>query len=67
MFYASSLLGKWGWETCACEKRPAARERDRPPYRTRRREPGRFDVTSPWDGRVVGAVSVPTEAQVEEA
>ncbi|TVL94390.1 aldehyde dehydrogenase family protein [Streptomyces sp. SAJ15] len=26
-----------------------------------------FDVTSPWDGRLVGAVSVPTEAQVEEA
>ncbi|MBM4828307.1 aldehyde dehydrogenase family protein [Streptomyces althioticus] len=26
-----------------------------------------FDVTSPWDGRVVGAVSVPTDAQVEEA
>ncbi|MEU1692066.1 aldehyde dehydrogenase family protein [Streptomyces hirsutus] len=26
-----------------------------------------FDVTSPWDGRVVGTVSVPTEAQVEEA
>ena len=26
-----------------------------------------FDVTSPWDGRVVGQVSVPTEAQVEEA
>jgi acyl-CoA reductase-like NAD-dependent aldehyde dehydrogenase len=26
-----------------------------------------FDVTSPWDGRVVAAVSVPTEAQVEEA
>ncbi|WP_256104845.1 aldehyde dehydrogenase family protein [Streptomyces sp. ODS05-4] len=26
-----------------------------------------FDVTSPWDGRVVAQVSVPTEAQVEEA
>ncbi|MFJ3932591.1 aldehyde dehydrogenase family protein [Streptomyces sp. NPDC090029] len=26
-----------------------------------------FDVTSPWDGRLVGSVSVPTEAQVEEA
>ncbi|MEU2158573.1 aldehyde dehydrogenase family protein [Streptomyces sp. NPDC019396] len=26
-----------------------------------------FDVTSPWDGRVVGTVSVPTAAQVEEA
>lgn len=26
-----------------------------------------FDVTNPWDGRLVGAVSVPTEAQVEEA
>ncbi|HEY9367053.1 aldehyde dehydrogenase family protein [Streptomyces sp.] len=26
-----------------------------------------FDVTSPWDGRLVGKVSVPTEAQVEEA
>ncbi|KAF4410563.1 aldehyde dehydrogenase family protein [Streptomyces lycii] len=26
-----------------------------------------FDVTSPWDGRLVGAVSVPTESQVEEA
>ncbi|MFE7314844.1 aldehyde dehydrogenase family protein [Streptomyces sp. NPDC057555] len=26
-----------------------------------------FDVTSPWDGRLVGTVSVPTEAQVEEA
>ncbi|MER5728477.1 aldehyde dehydrogenase family protein [Streptomyces sp. NPDC002138] len=26
-----------------------------------------FDVTSPWDGRVVGTVSVPTDAQVEEA
>ncbi|MFV2118088.1 aldehyde dehydrogenase family protein [Streptomyces sp. Act-28] len=26
-----------------------------------------FDVTSPWDGRLVGRVSVPTEAQVEEA
>ncbi|MDX3229350.1 aldehyde dehydrogenase family protein [Streptomyces sp. ME19-01-6] len=26
-----------------------------------------FEVTSPWDGRLVGAVSVPTEAQVEEA
>ncbi|MEU0660642.1 aldehyde dehydrogenase family protein [Streptomyces lavendulocolor] len=26
-----------------------------------------FDVTSPWDGRTVGRVSVPTEAQVEEA
>ncbi|MGW0827314.1 aldehyde dehydrogenase family protein [Streptomyces sp. NPDC002845] len=25
------------------------------------------DVTSPWDGRLVGKVSVPTEAQVEEA
>ncbi|MGV9241679.1 aldehyde dehydrogenase family protein, partial [Streptomyces nigra] len=26
-----------------------------------------FDVTSPWDGRVVGTVSVPTDAQTEEA
>ncbi|MDI3420799.1 aldehyde dehydrogenase family protein [Streptomyces luteolus] len=26
-----------------------------------------FDVTSPWDGRTVGRVSVPTDAQVEEA
>lgn len=26
-----------------------------------------FDVTSPWDGRTVGTVSVPSEAQVEEA
>ncbi|MFG3494545.1 aldehyde dehydrogenase family protein [Streptomyces sp. NPDC047928] len=26
-----------------------------------------FDVTSPWDGRVVGKVAVPTDAQVEEA
>ncbi|MCA1220793.1 aldehyde dehydrogenase family protein [Streptomyces sp. 8L] len=26
-----------------------------------------FDVTSPWDGRTVGAVSVPTDTQVEEA
>ncbi|MGO4419369.1 aldehyde dehydrogenase family protein, partial [Streptomyces sp. MCAF7] len=26
-----------------------------------------FEVTSPWDGRIVGAVSIPTEAQVEEA
>ncbi|MGP4004333.1 aldehyde dehydrogenase family protein [Streptomyces sp. 8N706] len=26
-----------------------------------------FDVTSPWDGSLVGTVSVPTEAQVEEA
>jgi acyl-CoA reductase-like NAD-dependent aldehyde dehydrogenase len=26
-----------------------------------------FDVVNPWDGRVVGTVSVPTEAQVEEA
>jgi aldehyde dehydrogenase (NAD+) len=26
-----------------------------------------FDVTSPWDGRTVGTVAVPTEAQVEEA
>ncbi|MER6110234.1 aldehyde dehydrogenase family protein [Streptomyces hirsutus] len=26
-----------------------------------------FDVTSPWDGRVVGTVSVPSDAQVEEA
>ncbi|MFG2334553.1 aldehyde dehydrogenase family protein [Streptomyces sp. NPDC048604] len=26
-----------------------------------------FDVTSSWDGRLVGKVSVPTEAQVEEA
>ncbi|WP_149825670.1 aldehyde dehydrogenase family protein [Streptomyces tailanensis] len=26
-----------------------------------------FDVTSPWDGRLVGEVSVPTDAQVEEA
>ena len=28
---------------------------------------GTFEVTSPWDGRLVGTVSVPTEAQVEEA
>ncbi|MGW0706982.1 aldehyde dehydrogenase family protein [Streptomyces sp. NPDC002643] len=28
---------------------------------------GTFDVTSPWDGRLVGRVSVPTDAQVEEA
>ncbi|MEV6105793.1 aldehyde dehydrogenase family protein [Streptomyces sp. NPDC051940] len=26
-----------------------------------------LDVTSPWDGRPVGSVSVPTDAQVEEA
>lgn len=26
-----------------------------------------FDVTSPWDGRLVGKVAVPTDAQVEEA
>ncbi|MFF0742033.1 aldehyde dehydrogenase family protein [Streptomyces sp. NPDC004111] len=26
-----------------------------------------FDVTSPWDGRLVGRASVPTDAQVEEA
>lgn len=26
-----------------------------------------FDVTSPWDERLVGRVSVPTDAQVEEA
>ncbi|MFE2497300.1 aldehyde dehydrogenase family protein [Streptomyces scopuliridis] len=26
-----------------------------------------FDVTSPWDGRLVGTVAVPTEDQVEEA
>ncbi|MFF3261764.1 aldehyde dehydrogenase family protein [Streptomyces sp. NPDC002932] len=26
-----------------------------------------FDVTNPWDGRLVGTVAVPTEAQVEEA
>ncbi|WP_030544469.1 aldehyde dehydrogenase family protein [Streptomyces albus] len=26
-----------------------------------------LDVTSPWDGRLVGTASVPTEAQVEEA
>ncbi|MEV0221081.1 aldehyde dehydrogenase family protein [Streptomyces sp. NPDC050704] len=26
-----------------------------------------LDVTSPWDGRVVGKVSVPTDEQVEEA
>ncbi|MET7645278.1 aldehyde dehydrogenase family protein [Streptomyces sp. NPDC005426] len=26
-----------------------------------------FDVTNSWDGRLVGTVSVPTEAQVEEA
>ncbi|MGP3981205.1 aldehyde dehydrogenase family protein [Streptomyces sp. KR80] len=26
-----------------------------------------LDVTSPWDGSLVGTVSVPTEAQVEEA
>jgi acyl-CoA reductase-like NAD-dependent aldehyde dehydrogenase len=26
-----------------------------------------FDVTSPWDGSLIGTVSVPTEAQVEEA
>ncbi|MFD5113754.1 aldehyde dehydrogenase family protein [Streptomyces sp. NPDC058220] len=26
-----------------------------------------LDVTSPWDGRLVGTVSVPTEDQVEEA
>jgi aldehyde dehydrogenase (NAD+) len=25
-----------------------------------------FDVTSPWDGRLVGTVSVPTDEQVEE-
>ncbi|WP_329455362.1 aldehyde dehydrogenase family protein [Streptomyces sp. NBC_01497] len=26
-----------------------------------------LDVTSPWDGRLVGTVSVPTDAQIEEA
>ncbi|TMU90756.1 aldehyde dehydrogenase family protein [Streptomyces sp. DASNCL29] len=26
-----------------------------------------FEVTSPWDGRRVGVVSVPTDAQIEEA
>ncbi|MGW3161182.1 aldehyde dehydrogenase family protein, partial [Streptomyces sp. NPDC001089] len=26
-----------------------------------------LDVTSPWDGRLVGTVSVPTDGQVEEA
>jgi aldehyde dehydrogenase (NAD+) len=26
-----------------------------------------FDVTNPWDGRLVGKVGVPTDAQVEEA
>ncbi|MFF2653638.1 aldehyde dehydrogenase family protein [Streptomyces sp. NPDC058045] len=26
-----------------------------------------FDVTSPWDGRHVGTVAVPTDAQIEEA
>ncbi|MEU8597780.1 aldehyde dehydrogenase, partial [Streptomyces globisporus] len=26
-----------------------------------------FDVTNPYDGRLVGTVSVPTDAQVEEA
>ncbi|EKX63168.1 aldehyde dehydrogenase family protein [Streptomyces ipomoeae] len=26
-----------------------------------------FDVTSPWDGRLVGKVSVPTDTQIEEA
>ncbi|NEC92769.1 aldehyde dehydrogenase family protein, partial [Streptomyces sp. SID12501] len=26
-----------------------------------------FDVHNPWDGRLVGTVSVPTDAQVEEA
>ncbi|NEA15984.1 aldehyde dehydrogenase family protein [Streptomyces halstedii] len=26
-----------------------------------------FDVTNPWDGRLVATVAVPTEAQVEEA
>lgn len=26
-----------------------------------------FDVTSPWDGRLVGTVAVPTDAQVETA
>ncbi|MEU7582873.1 aldehyde dehydrogenase family protein [Streptomyces sp. NPDC041068] len=26
-----------------------------------------FDVTSPWDGRLVGKAAVPTDAQVEEA
>ncbi|MFJ3797728.1 aldehyde dehydrogenase family protein [Streptomyces sp. NPDC090088] len=26
-----------------------------------------FDVTSPWDGRLVGKVGVPSDAQVEEA
>ncbi|WP_245687524.1 aldehyde dehydrogenase family protein, partial [Streptacidiphilus griseoplanus] len=26
-----------------------------------------FDVTSPWDGRLIGKVSVPTAAQTEEA
>ncbi len=28
---------------------------------------GTFDVTHPWDGSVVGTVSVPTDEQVEEA
>ncbi|MBQ0984413.1 aldehyde dehydrogenase family protein [Streptomyces sp. F63] len=28
---------------------------------------GTLDVTSPWDGRLVGRASVPTEAQVDEA
>jgi acyl-CoA reductase-like NAD-dependent aldehyde dehydrogenase len=28
---------------------------------------GTFDVTSPWDGALVGRVGVPTDAQVEEA
>ncbi|WP_328768324.1 aldehyde dehydrogenase family protein [Streptomyces sp. NBC_00286] len=26
-----------------------------------------FEVTSPWDGRIVGTVSVPSDAQVDEA
>jgi aldehyde dehydrogenase (NAD+) len=26
-----------------------------------------FDVTSPWDGRLVGKVAVPSDAQIEEA
>lgn len=28
---------------------------------------GDFEVHNPWDGRLVGRVAVPTEAQVEEA
>jgi aldehyde dehydrogenase (NAD+) len=28
---------------------------------------GTLDVTSPWDGRIVGRVAVPTDAQIEEA